>query len=582
MANGDESQEIRPLGALTHPMWLVALGLLVLNDHVLKHSELAGAFTGKLSDFAGMIVAPVLLAAILRVRTERGLWICAAAVGTVFAAINLSPELAATWDAAVSGIALPYHTTPDPTDLMALAALPVGVWLLQPACTLDGRHTRRRLGYAAAIVGAAACVATSPPPPGTPDIRAQVSVLNKSHELHVLRIRMLDRTTRFDCDAVTEAPGEYFKEEDFGTPTRWELMSGQEIGIGTEGNWYDESAVFGGRSCTAALIQSDTVDDILVFWTPDLEVKSFAFDPDIPKEIPADNQTIVLDADYSNTPDSEMHPYRYRPCEEDDMCGDAGIREAARIPTGAQYDWRTVNEGGDRLHYEVNWRPFDSPTQIPEFCRMPGPGMGLEWGERPGGTWKIYDIQEGIDGCHTLSMSGLNGDEPTREWIVCAPYEALTTLGTSTNEAAQLELELSDTTGSGHIGIQLVFKRYVPGQGVTEETSVYMTRGTTLPTFLGLDLSSELRNGCGPVDAGCHREIPVDTTVSRGGGESRQLQPGDVTQFDGGSRIFYLMRAVNVPMLQGRCEDGSDSRVGTALNQNPGNYYESVTVVSFD
>ncbi|MGM0559367.1 MAG: hypothetical protein ACQEVA_23490, partial [Myxococcota bacterium] len=436
-----------------------------------------------------------------------------------------------------------------------------------------------RLAYVAAIVGATACVATSPPGPITPQIRAQVSVLNKSHELHVLRIRMLDRSARFDCDTIDEAPAEYFKEDDFGTPTRWELMSGQEIGIGTEDGWYDQQAIFGGRDCTAALIQSDTVNNILIFWTDDLQVKTFDFDPEIPKEIDADPNTVVLEGDYSNTPDSEMHPYRFRPCEDEDLCNDEGTQEAARIPSGARYEWKSVSD--ETLHHDVNWRPFDEPTSVPEFCQMPGPGMGLEWGQRPGGNWKIYEIREGIDGCHTMSLSSLSNDEPTREWIVCAPYEALTTLGTTSDEQSRLEMQLNEATGNGYVGLQLVLQRFVPGQGVTGEASVYMTRGTRLPSFLGLDLRSEIRNGCGPVDAGCHREIPVDVTISRGSGESLAVQPGEVAVFENGRRKFHLMRAANVPMLQARCEDGTDSRIGTALNQEPGEYYEATTVVEF-
>jgi hypothetical protein len=43
--------------------WASALALLLLNDHVLKCSGfLPGAVTGKLSDLAGLVVAPVLAA----------------------------------------------------------------------------------------------------------------------------------------------------------------------------------------------------------------------------------------------------------------------------------------------------------------------------------------------------------------------------------------------------------------------------------------------------------------------------------------------------------------------------------------
>ena len=86
---------LRPARALLHPLWLVSLGLLVLNDHVLKGASLLPApLTGKLSDFAGLVVAPVLLAAVLRVKTMRGLVLAHLAVGLVFSAIQLSAAAA--------------------------------------------------------------------------------------------------------------------------------------------------------------------------------------------------------------------------------------------------------------------------------------------------------------------------------------------------------------------------------------------------------------------------------------------------------------------------------------------------------
>ena len=44
---------------LLHPVFWAALTILVLNDHLLKGAGLVPALlTGKLSDFAGLIVAP--------------------------------------------------------------------------------------------------------------------------------------------------------------------------------------------------------------------------------------------------------------------------------------------------------------------------------------------------------------------------------------------------------------------------------------------------------------------------------------------------------------------------------------------
>ncbi len=154
--------KITPMAALTHPIWIAALALLVFNDHFLKAAELSPMLSGKLSDFAGLLVAPVLLAAVIGVKSRRGLWLSAAAVGTVFAAINVSPAIAASWDAAVSML-VPYRTTVDPTDLMALVMLPLGLVMFGPAMAegITRSRKRRTAQYALAAIGVVMCTATS-------------------------------------------------------------------------------------------------------------------------------------------------------------------------------------------------------------------------------------------------------------------------------------------------------------------------------------------------------------------------------------------------------------------------------------
>jgi hypothetical protein len=136
--------------ALLRPAALLAIALLVVNDHVLK-ARAPGLVTGKLSDVAGLVFFPLLLAALAeQVGLRRGraaVIAAAAATGIVFAAVKLwapAGELyraglaALQWPfhavaAAVTGHALPalgrVRLTQDPTDLIALPALLVPVAL---------------------------------------------------------------------------------------------------------------------------------------------------------------------------------------------------------------------------------------------------------------------------------------------------------------------------------------------------------------------------------------------------------------------------------------------------------------------
>jgi hypothetical protein len=97
---------------LLHPVALFALVVLVVNDHVLK-AQFPGVLTGKLSDVAGMIVAPLVLVAIVRAiapvrgRSATVAWCAVFIVGAMFA-------LAKTWEPATHA----YETT------LAFARLP--------------------------------------------------------------------------------------------------------------------------------------------------------------------------------------------------------------------------------------------------------------------------------------------------------------------------------------------------------------------------------------------------------------------------------------------------------------------------
>ncbi len=210
--------ELRPARALLHPAWLGALAVLAINDHVLKGAgALPGLLTGKLSDFAGMIVAPALFAALLGVKSRRGLLHCHIAVGLVFALINLSPACADAWSWLMGLVGFPWTITVDPTDLIALPALALGWRALVPAMArtapspLAGWTRWQPLAQkGAACVGALLCVATSDVDdtgdtewdPGElmfPPIFADVYLHNDTESEITVRVRELRPDAQIDC-----------------------------------------------------------------------------------------------------------------------------------------------------------------------------------------------------------------------------------------------------------------------------------------------------------------------------------------------------------------------------------------------
>ncbi len=141
-----------PVQPFVRPLPLLALAVMAFNDHVLK-AAWPGFVTGKISDVAVVLYGPALLTAcwglaLLAVAplarhagtrldprpTRRRLAVSAAVVAAILAAINLSPRLRDVYVALLSAADVPglapggYRYLVDPTDLLALLALPLALW----------------------------------------------------------------------------------------------------------------------------------------------------------------------------------------------------------------------------------------------------------------------------------------------------------------------------------------------------------------------------------------------------------------------------------------------------------------------
>ncbi|MEQ8280212.1 MAG: hypothetical protein RMA76_22075 [Deltaproteobacteria bacterium] len=141
--------EVRPGDALLHPVPLAAIGVLLLNDHVLK-AAYPGFVTGKLSDVAGLVFFPLFLVSAFEVvearfgarwRPKRAVLLAAVvATATVFALVQIWAP--ATWlyrfglgalqwpfVAVAGGAFRPVVVMADPTDLVTVPAVLVAWWI---------------------------------------------------------------------------------------------------------------------------------------------------------------------------------------------------------------------------------------------------------------------------------------------------------------------------------------------------------------------------------------------------------------------------------------------------------------------
>ncbi|MBN1371706.1 MAG: hypothetical protein JW987_07170 [Anaerolineaceae bacterium] len=155
----------RSLRCLQHPISWMSIGLLLVNDHLLK-GLFPGVITGKLSDFAGLFFFPFLVALGLAMLTSR--WklnprrlggLAFLVTGLLFVLIKVFPPInlaAETWLSAVYG--RPIAVAPDPGDLLALLALVPAwrLWLCPPEVN------RKRTAALALGMASLACLATAP------------------------------------------------------------------------------------------------------------------------------------------------------------------------------------------------------------------------------------------------------------------------------------------------------------------------------------------------------------------------------------------------------------------------------------
>jgi hypothetical protein len=135
----------RAAAGLVHPVPLVAMLVLALNDHWAK-AAFPGLVTGKVSDFAGLAFFPLLLqagweVALRRPASHRVLRRATVVTGLVFALTKTWPPANDAWAWALGVLQwpalavargqpapVPVLAVCDPTDLVALPALGLALW----------------------------------------------------------------------------------------------------------------------------------------------------------------------------------------------------------------------------------------------------------------------------------------------------------------------------------------------------------------------------------------------------------------------------------------------------------------------
>ncbi|KIG13587.1 hypothetical protein DB30_07918 [Enhygromyxa salina] len=511
------------------PTWVAALALLVANDHWLKGSGLLpDLMTGKLSDFAGMLVAPVLLATLLRVRSREALLACHVAVGAVFAGIQLSAGFAGQWSALMGALGHPWVITCDPTDLIALPFLLLSWKLLVPQmdAALPALVPMQRTAVAAlSVLGLWSTVATSeggdwgidPDGEWYEDVFGNVYVNNANDFDISLHVRPLRDDVLIDCDHVSADPGRLLGEQAFGEAEHWVLPGRTNVGI-------DMPSSEGGQ-CSAVWIAGEGIEPRILF------VGSVSEHPGrwwsgqtfTPESLDSAGVQIQFDADGRST-----------------WLGDGMILFTPKT---------------------------DAPEQ-PASCEAPADEARIDWPLSIPDDARVLAVEPGADGCFELQLQELYlaGDEPTNQgtpyaFYLCAPAAGVPF---AADEVLRFE-ETWGGLGSRELRVTLLdpvsLDPRVAESGQAVRVVRYL-RGGNNPANIGLAISRKLvavpavscpwqvEDSCASV------ERHVDLAVP---GVANYLQPGAAVSFAdvGALHTAILSYSRQRAVLDQSCAEGA-------------------------
>lgn len=259
-------KQFNPVDALRSPLWWLMLLLLIANDFAFKGSGLMpGIVTGKLSDFAGLMVFPLFLALIIPKRGAIVWALCHIATGAAFCAVKLIPAAGVLYVSALNAIGLSGQIWFDATDLIALPMLCASFFVyprLRPIFPLARREKALpALGIIAAALASAASGTAKPPRTLTAFdgnlMISDVSFINATDAPIIVKVDKLNPHVEADCDKPITA--ELFRDDQFSTVGTWTQPPGEATSVLPQSARKD-------TTCFVVRLSIDNIESVLVSW----------------------------------------------------------------------------------------------------------------------------------------------------------------------------------------------------------------------------------------------------------------------------------------------------------------------------
>ncbi len=400
--------------AFAHPLWWSALALLLLNDHVLKTAHvLPGALTGKLSDFAGMLVAPPLLALLLGAERKAVRFVAPAAVGMLLCAIKLVPAAAHAVEQVLSAIGIRSRIWLDASDLWALCALPIGGLLCAPPQRASRSRARQLLQRGGVALAALACLGTSA---GGSD-KKERSDAPMLHNGTDRRLALLLTSTEGagGCRIYRDDRVSTLTEDAFHAAREVTLDPDEEVALAD-----DEDTT----ECGAASIAFDDGERKLVYWRDLDEIESF---------VPADDDerlarriTVTQKNDkWSFATGDDLHAFELGETPPEPTCKFADDADSlAFTPLTAPQGFLELAEvrTDDDGCLEVDWFMGQGDAE-PDTQRLCVPSWAFPFGE---GDSLAVAQASAADGARTLRITRYVSGKPETQlvlWNDAAEFE---------------------------------------------------------------------------------------------------------------------------------------------------------------